>query len=229
MTNAASVRLASPGTPAAISTVVPLAVHVETTRDGNARRAANEVSITIPASGCGGQVRLFANCPVKRIISGGQTGVDRGALEAALSIGVAHGGWCPRGRRAEDGRVPLRYDMSETDSSRYDIRTEKNILDSDATLIIHQGPLTAGTALTRRLAHIHGKPLRLIDLALPIDWNASRRWLLAAQVRVLNVAGPRESSCPGIAERAQAVLATLLRDDAASTAPNSEERAKSEN
>lgn len=204
-------------------------MHAETTRDANARNAANEASIAISTSGCGGQARLFADCPVQRIVSGGQTGVDRGALEAALSIGVAHGGWCPRGRRAEDGRVPLRYDLRETDSSRYDIRTEKNILDSDATLIIHQGPLTAGTALTRRLAQLHGKPLRLIDLALPIDWNASQRWLMAAQVHVLNVAGPRESSCPGIAERAQAVLAMLLRYDAASTVPNSDERAKSEN
>ncbi|MFM7072405.1 MAG: putative molybdenum carrier protein [Planctomycetota bacterium] len=160
---------------------------------------------------------------MNRIVSGGQTGVDRGALDAALAIGVAHGGWCPRGRRAEDGRVPLRYDLRETDSTRYDIRTEKNILDSDATLILHQGPLTAGTALTRRLAQLHGKPLRLIDLARPIDWNASRRWLLAAQVGVLNVAGPRESSCPGIADRAQAVLARLLCDNADAAVPNTDE------
>lgn len=179
-------------------------------------RAANDVSRenavntprsqTVPAA-------LFAGCPVVRIVSGGQTGVDRGALDAAMALGIAHGGWCPRGRRAEDGRVPLRYNVRETESSRYDIRTERNILDADGTLILHAGPLTAGTALTRRLAALHGKPLRLVDLTAPLDSDAVRRWLLGAKIGVLNVAGPRESSSPGIAGRAQAALETLLRDE----------------
>jgi hypothetical protein len=156
---------------------------------------------------------LFAGCPVARIVSGGQTGVDRGALDAAVALGIPHGGWCPRGRRAEDGRVPLRYDLRETESSRYDIRTERNILDADGTLILHEGPLTAGTALTRRLAAMHGKPLRLVDLTAPLDDDAVRHWLLNAKIGVLNVAGPRESSSPGIAGRAQAALERLLRDE----------------
>jgi hypothetical protein len=104
--------------------------------------------------------------------------------------------------------------MRETESSRYDIRTEKNILDSDATLILHHGPLTSGTALTRRLAQQHGKPLRLVDLAGAVDGPALRRWLIAANVRILNVAGPRESSCPGVAQRAQSLLERILRNDA---------------
>jgi len=158
-------------------------------------------------------VALFAGCPVVRIVSGGQTGVDRGALDAALALGIPHGGWCPRGRRSEDGRVPSRYRLQETESSRYDVRTERNIVDSDATLILHDGPLTAGTALTRRLAIQHAKPVRLVDLGKPIDGAAIRRWLLTVEIRVLNVAGPRESSCPGVAERAQAVLERLLKEE----------------
>lgn len=162
-------------------------------------------------------VELFPGCPIVRVVSGGQTGVDRGALDAALALGVPHGGWCPRGRRSEDGQVPPRFLLRETESSRYDIRTEKNILDSDATLILHHGPLTSGTALTRRLAQQHGKPLRLVDLAGVVDGPALRRWLIASNVRILNVAGPRESSCPGVALRAQSLLERILRNDAVPT------------
>ena len=80
-----------------------------------------------------------------RIVSGGQTGVDRAALDAALELGIAHGGWCPRGRLAEDGPIADRYGLRETASSDYAVRTEQNVVDSDATLILHRGPLTGGT------------------------------------------------------------------------------------
>jgi hypothetical protein len=77
--------------------------------------------------------------PPSKIISGGQTGVDRAALDAAIELGIPHGGHCPRGRRAEDGRIPDRYQLTETDSAQYRVRTERNVLDADATLILCRG------------------------------------------------------------------------------------------
>ncbi|MFO0819241.1 MAG: putative molybdenum carrier protein [Pirellulales bacterium] len=147
---------------------------------------------------------------IERIVSGGQTGVDRGALEAAIQLDLEHGGWCPRGRRAEDGRIPDRYDLRETESARYDIRTEYNVVESDATLIIHRGPLTSGTALTRRLAQRRGKPFLLIDLARPVNVGLIRDWLARNNVKTLNVAGPRESSAPGIEHDTIRLLVALL-------------------
>ena len=145
-----------------------------------------------------------------KIISGGQTGVDRGALDAAIVAGVPHGGWCPRGRLAEDGRIPDRYALSETDSQEYAVRTRQNVLDSDATLILCRGLLRGGTELTRRLAEQHGKPHLVIDLEDPEPLGEVCRWLAAQRVGVLNVAGPRESQSPGIAARAQQYVAQLL-------------------
>lgn len=151
---------------------------------------------------------------VARIISGGQTGVDRGALEAAIALGLEHGGWCPRGRRAEDGRVPERYCLRETESARYDVRTEFNVVEADATLIIHRGPLSAGTALTRKLAQRRGKPFAQIDLTRHIPAEEIREWLAQLGVRTLNVAGPRESSSPGIERAAELLLIRLLTPSA---------------
>jgi hypothetical protein len=146
----------------------------------------------------------------KRIVSGGQTGVDRGALDAAIARGVPHGGWCPRGRRAEDGTIPAIYRLMETDSPKYAVRTRRNVVDSDATLILHRGPFGGGTELTRRLAERHGRPCLLVDLESPPTLATVRRWLAKHQVEVLNVAGPRESQCPGIAAEATEYLKRLL-------------------
>jgi hypothetical protein len=145
-----------------------------------------------------------------RVVSGGQTGVDRAALDVAIALGIAHGGWCPRGRRAEDGVVPARYALTETASTDYAVRTEQNVVDSDATLILGRGPLGGGTALTRELALRHGKPLLVVDLAGPTELPAVRAWLEAHRVGVLNVAGPRESGCPGIGAAAAAFLTAVL-------------------
>ena len=98
-----------------------------------------------------------ADRPAK-IISGGQTGVDRGALDAAIALGVPHGGWCPHGRLAEDGIIPARYQLRQTDSPEYHVRTEKNVQDSDATLILYRGEMKGGTKLTWQLAERHAKP-----------------------------------------------------------------------
>jgi hypothetical protein len=145
-----------------------------------------------------------------RIVSGGQTGVDRGALDAAIELRVPHGGWCPRGRRAEDGTIPARYQLRETRSGRYAVRTRQNVLDSSGTLILCRGPLTGGTALTHRLAAKYGKPCLVVDLTGVVDLCQLRDWLVEQQLEVLNVAGPRESTSPGIAEQARRLLVQLL-------------------
>jgi hypothetical protein len=145
-----------------------------------------------------------------KIISGGQTGVDRGALDAAIGLDIAHGGWCPRGRLAEDGRIPDRYELQETDSPEYAVRTERNVLQGDATLILHRGRLSGGTELTIRLAAQHDRPHLLIDLDDPPPPQEVGRWLRAQGVEVLNVAGPRESQSPGIAAAAREFLTRVL-------------------
>jgi hypothetical protein len=139
---------------------------------------------------------------VQRIVSGGQTGVDRAALDVAIRLGMAHGGWCPRGRLAEDGTIPPRYQLTETGSIDYPVRTEQNVIDSDATLILCRGRLFGGTELTRRFAAKHARPLLVVDLQSGQDDGLVRRWLSEHSVRVLNVAGPRESSAAGIGDQA---------------------------
>lgn len=145
-----------------------------------------------------------------RIISGGQTGVDRAALDVAISLGIPHGGWCPAGRRAEDGAIPRWYQLAETDSPDYAVRTECNVLDADATLILCCGEPTGGTELTRQMALAHGKPHLVVDLDAPLSLDEVRRWLRSAEVKVLNVAGPRESQQPGVGRRARRFLRQLL-------------------
>ena len=145
-----------------------------------------------------------------RVVSGGQTGVDRAALDVAIARGVPHGGWCPRGRRAEDGRIPERYALREHDAPEYAARTERNVLDSDATLVLTVGVPRDGTALTVRLATRHGRPCLVVDLADPPPPSAVVDWLGAHAVAVLNVAGPRESTFAGIHDRAAAYLDAVL-------------------
>ena len=150
---------------------------------------------------------------IHRIVSGGQTGVDRGALDAAISLGMEHGGWCPRGRLAEDGQVPDIYELVETDSPDYPVRTEQNVIDSDATLILYRNRVSGGTNFTYRMAKKHKRPYLLIDLDNGQDVDGVRAWLLANGVSVLNVAGPRESSSVGIGREAREFLLAVLRED----------------
>ena len=157
--------------------------------------------------------------PVQRIISGGQTGADRGALDAAIELGLEHGGFCPAGRRAEDGRIPDRYQLVETDTPAYAARTERNVVAADATLLVTRGTPTGGSALTASLARARGCSLYHVDLARPgtVEERAAalREWLDARSVTVLNVAGPRESGCPGIAREVRALLRAALADGGA--------------
>jgi hypothetical protein len=148
------------------------------------------------------------------VVSGGQTGVDRAALDAARSAGVPIGGWCPKGRWAEDGIIPADYPLQETPSRDPLQRTAWNVRDSDGTLILHPGgPLRGGTAQTEREARSLRKPVLVLALDRPVEYLVPeiQQWLKAHGVRVLNVAGPRESQAPGIYRRAYEVLAALLR------------------
>ena len=149
---------------------------------------------------------------VECIVSGGQTGVDRAALDAAQELDLPHGGWCPRGRLAEDGVIPDCYHLTETESADYPVRTERNVLDSDGTLIIYRRRLMGGTDLTRRLAVKHRKPCCLVDLGQDTGTERVRRWLARHRIRVLNVAGPRESTAPGLGPAAVQFLTDLLAD-----------------
>lgn len=145
------------------------------------------------------------------IHSGGQTGVDRAALDAARLHGFAYGGWCPRGRIAEDGVLPGRYPLRETPSAAYGQRTRWNVRDCDGTLILHRDGLSGGTLLTARYARFVGKPLLLIDLDKGVSVLRVTTWIDRCGIRTLNVAGPRESQCPGIYAAALDYLRALLR------------------
>lgn len=151
-----------------------------------------------------------------KIVSGGQTGADRAALDAALELGIEVGGWVPRGRRAEDGRIPARYPgLVETESEDPALRTARNVRDADATLLVSHGPLAGGSALTRRCAQELGRPCLHLDLdaeSLADAVQRLRAWLAERAPRVLNVAGPRASGDPEIYAATRALLRAALGD-----------------
>ena len=134
---------------------------------------------------------------LKKVISGGQTGVDRAGLDAAMEAGIPVGGYCPKGRKAEDGVIPGKYPLTELESPESYYRTEMNVIKSDGTLILNKGILSNGTKLTCELAVTYGKPRLIIQLENPIDPAYVVRWIEGHFITVLNVAGPRESKCPG--------------------------------
>jgi hypothetical protein len=141
------------------------------------------------------------------VISGGQTGVDRAGLDAAMKAGIPVGGYCPKGRRSEDGTIPDRYSLQELSSPEYTIRTEKNVVESDGTLILNKGKLTTGTKRTHEYAIKHLKPCLIVQLEEPTEPAHVIRWIEGQQITTLNIAGPRESKCPdGIYNEAHAYL-----------------------
>jgi hypothetical protein len=169
---------------------------------------------------------------VGKIISGGQTGADRAALDVAIDLNIAHNGWCPKGRRAEDGRIDRKYNLRETTSPAYLVRTERNVCDSDATLVFFHKHLTGGSAATIALARRHEKPFLPLDIAKFANErqvaDKIRKWLekLPIQPRLddkrkkyentaitMNVAGPRESTSPGIHSSVYRILEALLTDE----------------
>ncbi|MBL4889445.1 MAG: putative molybdenum carrier protein, partial [Candidatus Lindowbacteria bacterium] len=147
---------------------------------------------------------------VVKIVSGGQTGVDRAALDFALARRIKCGGWCPKGRRAEDGPLDSLYPLIETDTPDYAIRTELNVKDSDGTLIITKSKPSGGTALTILCAKKLKKPCFVVDLTKPSSDSDSEltAWITTNKIKTLNIAGPRESGKPGIYDDAMKFLET---------------------
>lgn len=153
---------------------------------------------------------------ITKIISGGQTGADQGALDAAIALGIPHGGWIPKGRITEDGFLPESYTLLEMPTSSYEERTEQNVIDSDGTLILSHGKLTGGSAYTRALAEKHDRPCLHTDLnktpafQTAADINA---WVQQNNIEVLNVAGPRRSKDPMIYQNTKDIIESVCRLD----------------
>lgn len=144
---------------------------------------------------------------IAKIVSGGQTGADRAALDWAISRGIPHGGWCPKGRLAEDGAIPAHYNLKETRSKAYPKRTEQNVIDSDGTVILSIKPkLTGGSKKTAELAAKHQKPWIHLHPGAREPGARLRAFSDDNHIRTLNVAGPRASGEPTIAEFVIAVL-----------------------
>jgi hypothetical protein len=133
---------------------------------------------------------------IRKIISGGQTGADRAALDAAIKLGIPHGGWIPKGRLTENGPLPETYQLTEMPGSAYVLRTEQNVIDSNGTLIISHGDLSEGSDYTRKMAVKHHRPWLHIDLNKTPAFRAATQicsWIDENAIEILNVAGPRAS------------------------------------
>ncbi len=166
---------------------------------------------------------------ITKIISGGQTGADRAGLDAAIHCGLPHGGWCPKGRKAEDGIIPSKYHLNEMASPDYIPRTKANVFDSDATIVFTYGPPTGGSLKTLTYAHHLKKPFHEVDLSRTITKEVVKEimlWLAGDEELndydeyvafppplecILNVAGSRGSHAPGIQEAVFHLMVEVLR------------------
>jgi len=145
-----------------------------------------------------------------KIICGGQSGVDRAALDFAIECGFESGGWCPKGRLAEDGIIPEKYPLIETATDDYTERTKLNVMDSDSTLILFNDEMDVGTLFTLDCAEELNKQYFLMDFASDFDARIVRDWLINHEIGILNIAGPRESNNPGIYKLTKTFLALLF-------------------
>lgn len=153
---------------------------------------------------------------LEKVVSGGQTGADRAALDAAIAMGIPHGGWCPRGRKAEDGVIPEIYQLRETEGYSYLARTEKNVKDSDGTVIFTMNGLSGGSARTADFARRHHRPWMHFELAVtPVEEvvKSLGSFIVQHAIRRLNVAGSRVESEPEIYAKVREVMGRLCADD----------------
>ncbi|MBU1343567.1 MAG: putative molybdenum carrier protein [Proteobacteria bacterium] len=150
---------------------------------------------------------------LKKIISGGQTGADRAALDVAIKFNIEHGGWIPKDRRTEEGPLPMKYKLNEMETQDYRERTKQNIIDSQGTVIISRGNLTGGSKLTLSFAKVIGRPNCYIDLLNTEEFEAAiilKSFIMENQIQILNVAGPRLSGHPWIYNDVKTVLEVML-------------------
>ncbi|MCK5695232.1 MAG: putative molybdenum carrier protein [Desulfobacula sp.] len=150
---------------------------------------------------------------LKKIISGGQTGADRAALDVAIKFDIEHGGWIPKGRKTEKGPLPMKYRLFEMNTSDYRARTRQNITDSHGTVIISRGNLTGGSKLTQSFAIVVGRPNCYLDLLTTEEFEAAiilKSFILENNIQILNVAGPRLSHHPGIYMDVKTILEAML-------------------
>jgi hypothetical protein len=150
---------------------------------------------------------------IEKIISGGQTGADRAALDAAIKLGIPHGGWVPKGRLTENGPLPVKYALRETPTKLYPERTERNIVDSDGTLILSHGRLTGGSEYTRKMALKLNRPFLHIDLSRHTRFDAAaeiNNWIVEYDIKTLNVAGPRASKDSKIYQATLDIIESVL-------------------
>jgi len=150
---------------------------------------------------------------IKKIVSGGQTGADQAALDAAISLGIPHGGWIPKGRKTENGMLPEKYQLREMPTSGYPERTEKNVVDSDGTVILSHGKLAGGSLYTRKMAIKHSRPWIHIDLNQTSEFNAAMilsKWIRGNTINALNLAGPRDSNDPGIYKATAGIIESTV-------------------
>jgi hypothetical protein len=153
---------------------------------------------------------------ITKIISGGQTGADRSALDFAIDNNIPHGGWVPKGRITETGQLPQKYHLQEMATASYDVRTEQNVIDSDGTVIIFHGKLTGGSALTQTFAVKHQKPCLHLNMEKKTIAEAAdslNNWIGKNNIKILNVAGPRASKDDKIYQMTRDVLeAAFIKD-----------------
>ena len=153
---------------------------------------------------------------INKIISGGQAGADQGGLDFALGKGIKAGGWCPKNRLCENGIIPDKYPVQEVSGDDYNLRTKLNVMDSDGTLmVVRDGYMEEGTSLTIEHCRELSKPYFLVDLSVMSGQMESVcaalvDWLEHYRIRILNVAGNRESNSPGIQKETFALLEKIL-------------------
>ena len=163
----------------------------------------------------GRRLRSMQECQIfSKIISGGQTGTDQGALDAALELNHPCGGWCPKGRQSETGPIPKKYPLKVHNSAGYRARTETSAHESDGTLIFTHGKPIGGTKLTIDLFHKYKKPVFIVDFhSDPVHKITEQafHWGLQNKIHTLNVAGPKEKSFPKTQKKVKAIILEILK------------------
>ncbi len=153
---------------------------------------------------------------IRKIISGGQTGADRAALDTAMYMQIPHGGWIAKGRKTEDGMLPEKYKLQEMPTEKNEERTEKNVIESDGTLIFSHGKLMGGSQYTLQCAEKHNRPRLHMDMDRTNAFQAVQsisEWIQQNHIEVLNVAGPRQSEDPGIYKSVCDIMEVVLNMD----------------